>query len=222
MYCFDLIVKQMQRNIIILHNQPGSQNEVKVFKSVITSHQQIILDFFAEWCGPCKKMEATLHEIAAKNPQITICKIDVDRFPQLCEMYQIKSMPTFIFIRDAQAIGKISGYKAPNEFKSMTQKYFPPDRNLTFLQPSRSTIDSHSLNQTINEEPTRSRAQRAQRVQRVERRRSNIAKRSSAEPSIHMQAQKLLQEDQTSTWGCTHKRINSRTHRCLDCGEWRV
>ncbi|CAH1276462.1 unnamed protein product [Diabrotica balteata] len=69
----------------------------------------VVLDFSAAWCGPCKMISPKLDELATEYPNVIIVKIDVDECEDLAMEYNIKSMPTFIFLKNRQEIANFSG-----------------------------------------------------------------------------------------------------------------
>lgn len=65
---------------------------------IANSDKLIILDFYATWCAPCKRMNPVVLEAARKAPgEIQVLKINVDKFDQLCQKYKVNSMPHFVF-----------------------------------------------------------------------------------------------------------------------------
>lgn len=70
----------------------------------------VVIDFFATWCGPCKKIAPVLEEIAKKyEGKLVVLKVDVDEIEELVGEYEIEVMPTFVFKRKGQHLDTLSG-----------------------------------------------------------------------------------------------------------------
>jgi len=69
----------------------------------------VVVDFTASWCGPCRMIAPILAQAAQNNPDIVVLKVDVDENEEVTQMFQIAAMPTFIFIKNGQAVHKFSG-----------------------------------------------------------------------------------------------------------------
>ena len=77
---------------------------------VLKSSEPVLVDFFAEWCGPCKAMAPALEEVAKEmEGQVKIAKIDVDASPEVATKYQIQAMPTLIVIKDGEVVARHTG-----------------------------------------------------------------------------------------------------------------
>ena len=78
----------------------------------------ILVDFFAEWCGPCKMLASILEEI----DYMDVLKVDADKFPKLAMKFGIMSVPTLCFYKDGLMMQKEIGYRTPEEIKEIYKK----------------------------------------------------------------------------------------------------
>ena len=77
---------------------------------VLKSETPVLVDFFAEWCGPCKAMAPALDELAKDMAgKLKVVKLDVDASPNVTNQFQIQAMPTLILIKDGQVAARHTG-----------------------------------------------------------------------------------------------------------------
>ena len=86
------------------------------FGDLIKGHKPVLVDFSAEWCGPCKMMPPILKEVKEKTGnRATILKMDVDKNRHYAEKYGIQSIPTLIIFKEGKIVWRKSGVSSANE-----------------------------------------------------------------------------------------------------------
>ena len=79
------------------------------FENTVTGNDIVLVDFWAEWCGPCKAFGPVFEKVSEKNPEITFAKVDTDAEQQLGAMLQIQSIPTLMIFRDGIMVFREAG-----------------------------------------------------------------------------------------------------------------
>ncbi|MFI1743566.1 thioredoxin [Thalassobellus sediminis] len=80
------------------------------FSEILNQNKPVLVDFFAEWCGPCKMMSPILKQVKdALGERVSIIKIDVDKNQALASRYQVRGVPTLIIFNDGKQIWRLSG-----------------------------------------------------------------------------------------------------------------
>ena len=88
------------------------------------SHEKgsVLLDFYADWCGPCKMLSPVLHELAEeKSGTLKVGKVNVDEQMELAMRFQVSSIPMLAVFRDGKAITKLVGYRPKSEIAAMVE-----------------------------------------------------------------------------------------------------
>ncbi len=70
------------------------------FEEIIENNDIVIFDFWAEWCGPCKQFAPIFEAVAEKHPDIAFAKVNVEEEQELAQMFQVRSIPTIVFMRE--------------------------------------------------------------------------------------------------------------------------
>lgn len=76
---------------------------------VMQSDKTVLIDFWAEWCGPCRMMSPIVDEVADTVSDVKVCKVNVDESADLASMFGIESIPTLIVIKNSQTVNKSIG-----------------------------------------------------------------------------------------------------------------
>lgn len=95
------------------------------FEDLIQSPIPVLVDFFAEWCGPGKAMKAVLEELKTMvGDKARIVKIDVDQHEDLATKYRIQAVPTFILFKNGEAVWRHSGVIHSSELKGIIEQNY--------------------------------------------------------------------------------------------------
>ncbi len=94
------------------------------FNELINSKKPVLVDFFAEWCGPCKMMQPILKEVKSQlGDDATVLKIDIDKNPSVANAYSIQGVPTLMIFKEGQIKWRQSGVRQANELISLVKQY---------------------------------------------------------------------------------------------------
>ena len=98
----------------VLELRGGEVMEIKTvsdFDNLVKSSKGklIVIDFSASWCGPCKMIAPAYEELSSEYTESVFCKVDVDDVSDIAQRYEVMAMPTFLFIKNGDVVGRFSG-----------------------------------------------------------------------------------------------------------------
>ena len=90
-------------------------------KEVLQSDKPVVVDFWAEWCGPCKMLSPIVEEVAKEEHAVKFCKLNVDDNPHQAGNFQIMSIPTLLFFSGGRPVDKVIGLISKDEMAKRVQ-----------------------------------------------------------------------------------------------------
>ncbi|MGR7812663.1 thioredoxin [Lacinutrix undariae] len=89
------------------------------FKNTVESNKTVVLDFYADWCGPCQTLLPTIHKLAEElKDDVIIKKVNVDKDKELAALFNVRSIPTLIFFNDGKAVDRHTGLLTENDLRT--------------------------------------------------------------------------------------------------------
>lgn len=94
------------------------------FSNIINSDKPVLVDFFAEWCGPCKMMKPVLEQLKSRvGDKATIIKVDVDKNPAVAAHFQIQGVPTLMIFRNGKVLWRESGVIQAKQLEQLLMRF---------------------------------------------------------------------------------------------------
>ena len=91
------------------------------FDEVKSSTKPVLIDFYADWCGPCRMVSPIVEEIAEENPQYLVCKVNVDEEPELAQLYGVSSIPTLVVMKNGEVASRSAGARQKAQILAMLE-----------------------------------------------------------------------------------------------------
>jgi thioredoxin 1 len=102
----------------VLHVQPAD------WQGVETSTKPVFLDFWADWCGPCKMLGPTFDRLAEKfGEQVTFAKVNVDELPDIANKFAVRSIPTLVLLQNGNVVERLVGLRSEQELAQVLSRY---------------------------------------------------------------------------------------------------
>lgn len=89
---------------------------------IITGNENVVVDFFAQWCGPCKMLLPVLDQVSTELDDVIICKVNVDENSEIAAENNIRSIPTVIFYKNGNNVGNNMGFLPKQQFTETLKK----------------------------------------------------------------------------------------------------
>ncbi len=91
------------------------------FEEVLKSEKKVLLDFYADWCGPCRMVLPLVEQLADENPQYVIGKVNIDNEPELAQAFDVYSVPTLVVIQNGKVVNISSGARPKNQILALLE-----------------------------------------------------------------------------------------------------
>ena len=94
-------------------------NKENFASEVLNSNKPVLLDFYADWCGPCRMVGPIVSEIANERSDVKVGKINVDEQPELAAQFQVMSIPMLAVIKNGEIENQVVGYRSKEQIEAM-------------------------------------------------------------------------------------------------------
>ena len=101
--------------------------DIKAFEALVNQDKPILLDFYADWCGPCQTLLPTIEKLAEKyEKDFEIRKINVDKNPQLAQQFKVRSIPALFVVKDKKVEKSLVGLQSEHALEKVIQEFLIP------------------------------------------------------------------------------------------------
>ena len=100
------------------------QVQASDWRAIETSQKLVLVDFWAEWCAPCRMLAPTVEKLAeVYGNQVDFAKVNVDELPELANQYGVRSIPTLVLLRDGNVVEQLIGARPYQELVRLLERY---------------------------------------------------------------------------------------------------
>lgn len=96
-------------------------NDTSFENDVLRSDRPVLVDFGAPWCGPCRRQEPLLEQLAAERGDVEIVKVDVEASPRTAQAYGVRGIPTLLLFRDGEPAARAVGLQSPRTLAALLE-----------------------------------------------------------------------------------------------------
>ena len=91
-------------------------------EKVINSPNTVVVDFFADWCGPCKMLSPVLEKLDSMNPDVGFYKVNIDENPSLADEFEVRSIPNVVIFKNGQAADRSIGFVSEQQLQEIINR----------------------------------------------------------------------------------------------------
>lgn len=120
------MVKAIDQNGTILYldmSMADYSSDKIALQSLIEKYPLVVVDFYAEWCGPCKSLGQTLERVAGKYSDIVFIKVNIDKHQEIASDYKVRSIPVVAFFKNGQKVYTQPGAPSASDLSNLIQRY---------------------------------------------------------------------------------------------------
>ncbi len=97
-------------------------NSVEEYDALLNNNASVFVDFYADWCGPCKMLGPVVEQVARENSDVQFAKVNIDALPEIAERYGIMSIPTLLSFKGGKQVGSGVGFMPKESVQEIVNK----------------------------------------------------------------------------------------------------